>query len=135
MKFVSKDLPNNLIKRLKKAGYQDVSKNLNLVTVAGKSYVEIDYEWDIFLHNFDRLGTEKKLSAAINKGAGDLYERILKSYMGWVFGDLGTDEYNDKYQDPKRGGYWLIEPGTLRELDGVVFLSKPKISPVGFLLD
>jgi hypothetical protein len=135
MKFDAKNLPNDLKKRLKSAGYQDVSKDLTLMVVDGKKVVEINYEWDIFAHNFDHLGSEKKLIVAIKKGSGDLYENILKSFMGWAFGDMGTDVYIDKYKDEKKGGYWLVKPGFLRESDGSIFLCKPKIFPVGFTID
>ena len=107
-------LPDLLKKRLKKVGYKDVSKQLELVENGDGVFIKINQQWELFVFNFDFIDTEKKLLNAVKKGNGDLYHKILKNFMGWAFGDKGNDEYENIYKDQKNRNNWEIIDGTLK---------------------
>ena len=107
-------LPDLLKKRLKKVGYQDVTKQLELIENGDEIYIKINQQWELFVYNFDFIDTEKKLLNAVKKGNGELYEKILKNFMGWAFGDSGNDEYDNIYKDAKSGNTWEIIDGSLK---------------------
>lgn len=112
MSYTIKNLPIELQKRLKKAGYEDVTKKVNPKEIDGKSCLIIDHKWDIYAHNFYELGDDDTIAEIISRGSGTEYEKLLDGFMIWIFSD-DAKTYKKDYKDKDTGGVWSIRPGVL----------------------
>ncbi len=113
MTFDIKKFPIDLKKRLKKSGYQDVTKNLIIEPFNGKRCVKIDYQWELYSHNFHSSGDEAVISNAVKEGIGKIYAEVLNDFMIWIFSD-DAKTYLKEYEARTEGGKWVIRPGKLR---------------------
>jgi hypothetical protein len=134
MKFDIKNLPSDLGKRLKKAAYEDVTKQLEIVKKDGKNVVQITFEWNWFAGNFDYTldTTEKKILEAAKKGSGKLYEDLMQCVMAYVFNDDGSINYKTEYEDKKNKGKWIIGKGTIKAKEESIYFANPYLIPDGF---
>ena len=134
MKFDIKNLPSDLGKRLKKAAYEDVTKQLEIVKKDGKNVVQITFEWNWFAGNFDYTldTTEKKILEAAKKGSGKLYEDLMQCVMAYLFNDDGSTNYTTEYIDKKNKGKWIIGKGSIKAKEHSIYFANPYLIPDGF---